>query len=73
MPKALAELAGQTLKKILEHLKDKAETPAHTLPPESRAPPVGLFHYSLKPTVYSRSRAVSLRQGHGLPGGQDGR
>ena len=31
------------IKKILEHLKDKAETTAHTPLPESRAPPAGLF------------------------------
>ena len=32
------------IQKILDHLKDKAETTAHTpLLPESRAPPAGLF------------------------------
>ena len=33
----------QVVKKILDHLSDKAEIPAHTLLPESRVPPVGLF------------------------------
>ena len=39
----IATLAGQALQKILDHLKDKAETPAHTPLPESRAPLAGLF------------------------------
>jgi len=43
IPKALAALAGQALKKILDHLKNKAETTAHTLLPENRAPPIDLF------------------------------
>jgi hypothetical protein len=35
---------GQALQKILDHLKEKAETTAHTpLLPESRMPPAGLF------------------------------
>jgi hypothetical protein len=35
---------GQALQKILDHLKDKADTTAHTpLLPASRAPPAGMF------------------------------
>jgi hypothetical protein len=30
-------------RKILDHLKDKAQTSVHTPSPESRAPPAGLF------------------------------
>jgi hypothetical protein len=39
------------IKRILEHLKDKAEPTARTLLPESRAPPVGLFGCCPKPAV----------------------
>ena len=42
MPKALALLAGQALKQILDHLKHKAETNEPSPLPESRAPPAGL-------------------------------
>jgi len=31
------------VQEILDHLKDKTETMAHTLLPESRAPPAALF------------------------------
>jgi hypothetical protein len=41
MPKALATLAGQALKRILDHLKEKAETNEPGPLPESRAPPAG--------------------------------
>jgi hypothetical protein len=30
-------------RKILDHLKDKAQTTAHTPSPENRAPPASLF------------------------------
>jgi hypothetical protein len=43
MPKALAALAGQALKQILDHLKHKAETSESRALPESRAPPAGLY------------------------------
>ncbi len=52
IPTALAALAGQALaciedsvviRKILDHLKDKAEVNATAALPESRAPPAGLF------------------------------
>ena len=42
MPKALATLAGQALKQILDHLKHKAQASEPRPLPESRAPPVGL-------------------------------
>ena len=42
MPKALAVLAGQALKKILDHLTNKAETTKPNPLPESRAPPAGI-------------------------------
>jgi len=42
MPKALAALAGQALKQILDHLKRKAVTSEPGPLPESRAPPAGL-------------------------------
>jgi hypothetical protein len=44
MPKALAVLAGQALKQILDHLKHKAETGGPKALPESRTPPVGQPH-----------------------------
>ena len=42
MPKALATLAGQALKRILDHLKHKAETREPGALPRSRAPSAGL-------------------------------
>jgi hypothetical protein len=42
MPKALAALAGQALKQILDYLKHIAETNEPSPLPESRAPPAGL-------------------------------
>ena len=43
MPKALAALAGQALRKVLDHLKEKGECPEGIRLPKSRAPPIGLF------------------------------
>ena len=42
MPKALAALAGQARKQILDHLKHKAETNEPKALPESHAPPARL-------------------------------
>lgn len=39
MPNALAALAGQTLQKILNHLKEKGEYQEAFRLPESRGPP----------------------------------
>ncbi len=39
MPKALAALAGQALRKILNHLKEKGEYQDAFRLPESRGPP----------------------------------
>ena len=43
MPKALAALAGQALKQILDHLKAKTEVNESSSLPERRAPPLGLL------------------------------
>ena len=43
MPKALAALAGQALRKVLDHLKEKDERPQGSRLPETRAPPIGPF------------------------------
>lgn len=42
MPKALATLAGQALKQVLDHRKEKGECQQAIRLPESRAPPAGL-------------------------------
>jgi hypothetical protein len=49
MGQALAETSDRSIEdpvvinQILGHLREKAETTTHTLLPESRAPPAGLF------------------------------
>ena len=43
IPKALATLVGQALKRILDHLKQKADANEPSPLPESRAPPTSLF------------------------------
>lgn len=52
IPKALAALARQALKKILDHLKEKGACPDAVRLPESRGPPqTSVTGHACQPTV----------------------